>query len=186
MLKPINPIAKKITNGRHIGARHIVLTSLSSLDCIVFKKVIDNIHSKNNINERDAFIYGDEVEKLSSSDEQAFSYEEKGFARLLFDRYAGGALHKGFEFADGEENTFYGQIEPYQLELGVRENVINLPHWRIESNDVLAVAIDGNVIAYYEVVGTQGQSIADEYGIKYKLNKRDDIDYLFDDIDIEE
>lgn len=177
-----NPITKRVTHGRHIAARQIVLSNLSSLDGVVFAKVIDGAE---NINHRDQFIYGDEVEKLSNADEHAFSYEYKGVAKLLFDRYSGGTLHKHSEYADADENTLYAQIEPYTLEMEIRENILNTPDWQIKTNDVIALAFDGNVVGYLEIVGISGQSIADEYGIKYKLNKRDDLNYLLDDIEIE-
>lgn len=183
MLAP-NPITKQVTKGRHIAARQIVLSNLSSLDGVVFAKVIDGIDEVQS--NRDSFIYGDEVEKLSNSDEHAFSYEYKGVAKLLFDRYSGGSIHKHSEYADADENTLYAQIEPYTLEMSVRENILNAPVWQIKPNDVLALAFDGNVVGFLEVVGISGQSIADEYGLKYKLNKRDDLDYLLDDIEIDQ
>lgn len=175
-----NPITKQVTKGRHIAARQIVLTNLSSLDGVVFKKTLDAIDDEQNL--RDSFIYGDEIEKLSNGDEHAFSYQEKGVAKLLFDQYSGGSIHKHTEYADADDNTLYAQIEPYTIENDTRENIINLPDWRTEPNDVIALAFDGNVVGFLEVVGISGQSIADEYGLKYKLNKRDDLDYLFDEL----
>lgn len=173
----INPVATRITKGRHIGARQIVLSSLSSLDCAVFAKVIDEVNTANQTN-RDAFIYGDEVEKLSGGDEHAFEYQAKGIAKLLLDRYAGGSIHKDWGSADGADNIFYGQIEPYELGKAFKDSVLNPPDWQIASHDVLAITLRGDVVMYFEVVGTEAQSLEAEYGVKYRLNKRDDFAYL--------
>lgn len=174
----INPIANLITQGRHIGARQIVLSSLSSLDCVVFTKVMDDIGISEQ-SERDTFIYGDEIEKLSDGDEQAFSYQPKGVAKLLLERYAGGVIHKDWSRADGSENSFYGQIEPYELGVDTKDGILNPPSWKIASNDLLAITFRGDVVMYFEVVGIEGQAFGGNYGVKYLLNKRDDLAYLF-------
>lgn len=173
----INPITERMNQGRHIAARQIVLSSLSSLDCVVFARVIDDVAMPRQ-SDRDAFIYGDEVEKLSDGDEHAFDYQVKGVAKLLLERYTGGAIHKNWDNADGNENTFYGQIEAYELGKEFRENVLNLPNWKVASNDVLAITFRGDVVMYFEVVGIEGQSIGGNYGVKYRLNKRDELAYL--------
>lgn len=175
----INPIATRIANGRYIAARQIVLSSLSSLDCIVFKRVIDEVATSHG-NDREAFIYGDEIEKLSDGDEHAFSYQPKGYAKLLLDKYAGGHIHKDWQEADGEDNTFYGQIEPYSPDKNQQDNTLAPPEWQINNNDILAIAFRGQVVMYFEVVGMIAQSLGASFGVKYKLNKRDDFAYLFD------
>lgn len=173
----INPIASRVAQGRHFGARQIVLSSLSSLDCAVFAKVIDGVAMAEQ-NDRDTFIYGDDIEKLSSGDEHAFSYQEKGVAKLLLDKFAGGAIHKDWANIDSSDNVFYGQIEPYTLDKDFRDNVLNRPNWQIASNDILAIVFDGAVVMYFEVVGIEGQSLVGNWGVKYRLNKRDDFAYL--------
>lgn len=182
MLKPVNPIVNRVTEAKRRAARVKVLTDLSVIECVVFKKVIDQ---PNDTQERPD-LYGD-VEMLGSSDEQAFSYDEKGFAKLLISKFAGGAISKDWSTTDGFEQSFYGQIEPIILNLGRREELLQIPDWNIDSNDVLAAIISPELIIYFEVVGIEGQSLIDDFGTKYRLNKRDDfnfiepfVDYQFD------
>lgn len=171
----MNPIVNQVANGRRVGARSIVLSSLSSLYCNVFEKVIDDV---NDSEQRHDFIYGDEVEMLSKGDEHAFSYKEKGYAKLLFEHFNGGSIYASEEQIDGMEQSFFAQIEPIDADLTGREQLIQMPNWTIKTNDILAIRVTDNYMLYLEVVGIQGQALSADYGIKYRLNKRDDFNYI--------
>lgn len=173
MLNPVNPIVSRVTDGKRRAARSIVLTSLSAMDCMVFAKTIDK---PNNTQERNE-MYGD-VEMLGSSDEQAFSYVEKGFAKFLPVKFTGGSIFKDWSNIDGFEQSYYGQIEPITPDLSRREQLLQIPDWKISSNDILAVIFSPEIIVYLEVVGIEGQSMVDDFGTKYRLNKRDDFAFL--------
>ncbi|WP_417212061.1 hypothetical protein [Acinetobacter venetianus] len=173
MLNPINPIVNRVTESKRRAARATVLTSLSTLECVVFEKIIDQ---PNDTDQRNEF-YGD-VEVLGSSDEQAFSYEEKGHAKLLLDKFAGGAIFKDWSNIDGFEQSFFGQIEPIFLDLDRRQQLLQVPEWKISTNDVLALIFSPELIVYLEVVGIEGQSIAEDFGSKFRLNKRDDFNFV--------
>lgn len=171
----INPIVHQVAGGRRLGARSIVLQNLSSLYCNVFKKVLDDV---NNDEQRHEFIYGDEVEMLSKSDEHAFSYQEKGYARLLLEHFNGGSIYADGEHIDAIEQSFFAQIEPIDPNLTGREQLIKMPDWKIESNDILAIYVKKGFMLYLEVVGIQGQALSHDYGVKYVLNKRDDFNHI--------
>lgn len=173
MLSPINPIVNRVTEGKRRAARAKVLTDLATLECMVFQKIIDQ---PNDTDQR-SDLYGD-VEMLGSSDEQAFSYEEKGYAKLLLVKFVGGAIFKDESNIDGFEQSFYAQIEPIVPDLARREQLIQVPNWSMQSNDVLAVIFSAETIVYFEVVGIEGQALADDYGTKYRLNKRDDFNFI--------
>lgn len=173
MLSPVNPIVNRVTEGKRRAARAIVLTSPSALDCMIFEKQIDQPNTDDQRNE----IYGD-VEILGSSDEQAFSYVEKGFAKYLPEKFTGGAITKDWSSIDGFEQSFYGQIEPIIPDLERRQQLIQMPTWQIKSNDVLAVIITADKIIYLEVVAQDGQSLTDDFGTKFRLNKRDDFNFI--------
>lgn len=173
MLSPVNPIVSRVTEAKHRAARAAVLSSFSSFDCIVFEKQIDQPSLNENRNE----LYGD-VEMIGSSDEQAFSYIEKGYARFLPEKFTGGAISKDMVGIDGFEQSFYGQIEKINPDLERRQQLIQIPHWQIKSNDVLAVVITAERIIYLEVIVPEGQSFIEDFGAKYRFNKRDDFNFI--------
>lgn len=173
MLNPVNPIVNRVTEAKRRAARAIVLSSLSALDCVVFKKVID----QPNDHDQRLEMYGD-VEILGSSDEHAFSYEEKGFARILLENFTGGAIVKDWSSLDGFELSFYGQIEPIFPNLERRQQLIQVPTWNIENNDRLAVIFSPDVIKYLDVIAPEGQSLVEDFCPKYRLNKSDDFDFI--------
>ncbi|WP_151765782.1 hypothetical protein [Acinetobacter colistiniresistens] len=173
MLRPVNPIVSRVTEAKRRAARSSVLTSPSTLDCMIFEKQIDQPNTDEQRNE----IYGD-VEMLGSSDEQAFSYVEKGFAKLLLEKFNGGTIFKDSAGIDGFEQSFYGQIEPVIPDLERRQQLIQVPDWQIKNNDVLAVIITAERIIYLEVVSPDGQAFVDDFGTKYRLNKRDDFNFI--------
>lgn len=173
MLRPVNPIVNRVTEGKRRAARALVLSSPSALHCMVFQKQIDQPNDDQQRHE----MYGD-VEILGSSDEQAFSYVEKGFAKYLPEKFTGGAISKDWASIDGFEQSFYGQIEPIFPDLERRQELIELPQWEIKSNDVLAVIITAEKIIYLEVVSPEGQSFVEDFGTKYRLNKRDDFNFI--------
>lgn len=173
MLNQVNPIVNRVTEGKRRAARATVLTSPSTLDCMVFEKQIDQ---PNNDDQRKE-MYGD-VEMLGSSDEQAFSYVEKGFAKLLLEKFTGGTITKEWSSIDGFEQAFYGQIEPIIPELDRRQQLIQVPDWYFKGNEVLAVIITPEKIIYLEVIAPEGQAFVEDFGSKYRLNKRDDFNFV--------
>lgn len=174
-MNTINPIVHQVAGGRRLGARSIVLQNLSSLYCNVFEKVLDDV---NNQQQRHDYIFGDEVEMLSKGDEHAFSYKEKGYAKLLFDHFAGGKIYADEQHIDSMEESIYAQIEPINPDLTGREQLIQMPNWKIASNDIIAIYVKKDFMLYLEVVGIQGQALGHDYGVKYVLNKRDDFNHI--------
>lgn len=168
MLNPVNPIVNRVTDAKHRAARAAVLASFSSFDCLVFEKQIDQPR----INEHRKDLYGD-VEMIGISDEQAFSYVEKGHARILPEKFTGGAIFKDQNGIDGFEQSFYCQIEPIFPDLQRREQLIQIPTWEIKSNDVLAVIITAERIVYLEVIAPEGNAFIQDFGTKYRLSKSD-------------
>lgn len=168
----INPIANSVVDGRKRLARQMVLTTISAIPAIVFSKRI--IQSED----------GDRMDAwgglgvMSEEDEQAFDYDEKGFAMVLLDQFTGAALNKGLIAVDGADASFMAQIEPFDNETDLFKQYTNTTGWTPESGDVFCLMLSDDFSLWLENVGQQGQTIMGDFGVKYLLNKRDDLAYL--------
>ena len=95
---------------------------------------------------------------------------------MLFDKYAGGIVHKNYGDNIPTEQTLLAQIEPYNIDLGtLSEQITNVPEWRIADGDILGLMIYDGFIVWYEVVGFTGQTVMADFGMKYVLNRRDEL-----------
>lgn len=168
----INPIANHVVDGRKRLARQMVLTTTAAIPAIVFsKRIIDSEDG----DRMDAWAG---LGVMSEEDEQAFDYDEKGFAMVLLDHFTGAALHKGLIAVDGADASFMAQIEPFDNEQDLFKQYTNTTGWYPESGDVLCLLISDEYALWVENVGQQGQTIIGDFGVKYLLNKRDDLAYL--------
>lgn len=173
MRESINPIANKVLDGRRRMARQMVLTTTSSIPAIVFQKKILDTAKGNRLDDS----WGG-LGVMSEEDEQAFDYEDKGYAMVLLDQFVGASLSKSLLAVDGAESSFMGQIEPFDNEQDLFRQYENKTGWTPESGDVMCLLLSKDFALWVENVGQQGQTLVGDFGVKYLLNKRDDLAYL--------
>lgn len=173
MKESINPIANSVANGRRRMARQMVLTAVASIPAMVFSKVIKETEH----GDRQAGVWGG-LGVMSEEDEHAFDYVDKGFAMVLLDQFTGAALNKGLISVDGAEASFMAQIEPFIEDVDLFKQPENTAGWTPESGDIFCLLLSADFALWVENVGQQGQSIMGDFGVKYLLNKRDDLAYL--------
>ena len=176
MLKPIRSESSRIADGRRIGVRTTVLTSLSSISCYVFaRKVIPVVDTE----ERKETIYpGAEV--LSSQEEHATEYEDKGYAKLLFDHYSSGSMYSDMSDITIGDPTFYALVEPFDIADidSTRQMIRNIPDWQPSKGDIFALVVNGSILKWLECLGGGGQSLHSDHGVKYAFNVRDELSHL--------
>jgi hypothetical protein len=87
MLKPVNPVANRVAEGRRVASRSIVLTSQSAVSSYVFRRsVVPAVAGES----REETVWeGGMV--LSDHEEHATEYAEQGYAMVLFDKFSGGS-----------------------------------------------------------------------------------------------
>lgn len=170
----INPIANRVADGRKRAARTAVINGISSIPCFVLEKVIEPINDGIARHEESWGGLG----VLSESDDHAFSYSEKGYAMLLFDRFTGSLISNSGINNEYAEETVLAQIEPFDPDLQGTARISQVPDWRIENGDILALLISDNFYLWYEMVSPSGQTMMANFGEKYTLNKRDDLAYI--------
>lgn len=172
MKESINGIANLVLDGRRRMARIAVLTTVSAIPAIVFKKIL--IQGQD---DPDSDAWGG-LGVMSEEDEHAFDYKEKGFAMVLLDQFTGSALNKGLIAVDHGEPSFMAQIEPFNPELDLFKQYEDKTGWYPESGDAMCLLIRDDFALWVENVGQQGQTLVSDFGVKYLLNKRDDLSYL--------
>lgn len=184
MLEPIRTESNRVTDGRRVAARSVVITSLSAINCYVFsRKVIPVVDNE----QRQETIYpGAEV--LGSQEEHATEYQDKGYAKLLFDRFSGGSMYSDMSDITIGESTFYGQVEPFNIDDkdSLRNMIRNVPDWQPAKGDIFALVVGGEIIKWLECIGSAGQSFNSDHGAKFAFNVRDELAHLEPFISIED
>ena len=173
MLEPIRKESTRVADGRRIGIRTTVLTSLSSVSCYVFARKVIPV---NDAETRQETIYpGAEV--LSSQEEHATEYADKGYAKLLFDRYPSGNMYSDFSDITFGEATFFALVEPFAIadKDNTRAMVRNIPDWQPAKGDIFALVVNGSILKWLECIGSTGQSIHSDHGTKFVFNVRDEL-----------
>ncbi len=153
MLKPINPISNQVAEGRRFASRSIVITNLSAIECVVFRReVIPAVASE----DRDETVWEGGL-LLSDGDEHATKYEKQGYAMMLFDKFSGGSIHSDGDDINSGEAVFYAQIEPFHYEdyESKAQMLRNAPDWKPKKGDIFAMVIDEDLIKWVEVVGVK-------------------------------
>lgn len=176
MLKPINPIANRVAEGRRFASRSIVLTNLSRIECVVFRREV--IPAEENQAREDTIWEGGLV--LSDADEHATEYKKQGYAMLLMDKFSGGSIHSDGDDINSGEAIFYAQIEPFHYEdyESNSQMLRNTPEWKPKKGDIFAMVIAEGLIKWVEVMGVSGQSLHAQHGERYVLNIRDSLMHL--------
>ena len=168
----VNPALHQVANGRRLAARQVVMNTLATIQCQVFRKII----IPNGAAQAEETDLSWNSIARSEQDEPDYEYEEVGFACMLLDRYMGGNILKNNSMVDSEEVTTMAQIEPYDQTLATkREQIFSIPPWQPKEGDIFALLIDEDIILWLEIVGITGQSMMSDFGKKYMLNKRDSL-----------
>lgn len=176
MLKPIRQETNRVMDGRRMAARSVVITSLSAVDCHVFRRKVDPINDQQTRNET---VYpGAEV--LGSQEEHATHYEDQGYAKMLFDHFAAGSMWSDGSDVNIGEAIISAQVEPFNIDdYGViRQMQRNIPDWTPEKGDIFALLISEDTIKWLECIGATGISLPSSHGVKYMFNVRDSLEYL--------
>lgn len=176
MLKPINPVANRIADGRRFASRSIVLSNLSAIACFVFRRqVVEAVPGES----REETIWEGGM-SLSDHEEHATEYVEQGYAMMLFDKFSGGSIHSDGDDINPGEAILYAQIEPfYYADYQNRGNMMrNVPDWKPKKGDVFAMLVADDLIKWVECVGVTGQSLHAQHGERYVLNVRDSLMHL--------
>lgn len=176
MLKPINQVSNRVAEGRRMASRSIVLTSLSSIACVAYRRSVIGAEEGKT---RAETIYEDGI-LLSEHGEHAIKYDDLGYVMLLLDKFTGGSIHSDGEDINSGEAVFYAQIEPFNYDdYGkTRQMLLSIPDWKPTKGDIFAMVVSESLIKWVEVVGVTGQSMHSHYGERYILNVRDKLMHL--------
>lgn len=171
----LNPAVTQVADGRRRAVRSIVMGSLASIPCQVWRKVL--IPNQPATPTGTGFGWSDVA--TSEADAPQYDYEEIGYAYMLIDRFVGAAVLENNSMTDGGEAAFMAQIEPYDPNLtNDRERVASIPNWQPKKGDVFALLISADFVSWAEVVGIDGVSLMPDVGKRYTLNKLDSVDHL--------
>ena len=178
----------QVANGRRLACRSIVLQSLQSIPCFVFRKVILPVPNSQFADRTDETWGGLGVTSDLRFDEHAFDYEPLGHAMMAQEQFIGGAVHDGGMLIQPDEITMAGQVEPYYIESKGRERLVNIPGWQVKSGDLFCLLLGKDNYLYFECVGRTGSSIMADFGVKYVFNQKFDLDFLpaFDESKIDD
>lgn len=171
----LNPAVTQVADGRRRAVRSIVMGSLASIPCQVWRKVL--IPSQPATPTGTGFGWSDVA--TSEADAPKYDYEVVGYAYMLIDRFVGAAVLENNSMTDSGEAAFMAQIEPYDPDItNDRERVTTIPAWQPQKGDAFALLISAEFVSWAEVVGIDGVSLLPDTGKRYTLNKLDNIDHL--------
>lgn len=170
----LNSRTQNVANGRKLGVRRIVMNTLATIHAQVWSKRITYANSNDQTQPLDPLSF--EAIHTSIQDEPNYEYDLKGTACLLFDKFSGGVIHKSYGDIIPSEQTLIAQIEPYDMDLdNLLDQINQLPTWHIAEGDILGLMIYEGFMVWYEVVGFTGQTLMADFGVKYLLNRRDEL-----------
>ncbi|NUF43105.1 hypothetical protein [Acinetobacter pittii] len=173
MKASISSLAKQVLDGRRKVIRQMVLTTTSSIPALVYgKKVLETAEGHRLDNS-----WGG-LGVMGEDDEQAVDYEAKGCAMVLLDNFTGAALNKRSAAVDSAAPSFSAYVEPFNSELDLFKQLLNPVDWTFKSGDIMCLLLNEDSVLWVENVGSQGQTMVGDFGVKYLLNKRDDLAYL--------
>lgn len=176
MLKPINSVANRVADGRRFASRSVVITNLSAIECLVFRReVLPAVEGES----REETIWEGGMQ-LSEHEEHATEYKEQGYAMMLLDKFTGGSIHSDGADINAGEAMFYAQIEPFHYAdyESKAQMLRNTPDWKPKKGDILAMVVSEDLIKWVEVIGVSGQSLHAQHGERYVLNIRDNLMHL--------
>lgn len=172
----------QVANGRRRATRAIVLQSLQSIPCFVFRKVIVKVPDSYFDDRTDETWGGLGV--ASTMDEHAFDYEPLGYAMMTVEQFLGGAIHDNGMLIVPDEATMSGQVEPVVKEFlqvdsrNRRQYFDTIPDWTPQKEDLFCLMIAPDDYIFMECVGKTGSSLMSDFGAKYVFNQKFNLDFI--------
>lgn len=172
----MKPVLENMAKGRRLAVRSIVLTALASMDCFVYRKVLLPVTDGGA--DRHEESWGG-LGAVNTQDDHAFDYVQQGRAKLmLLDRFMGGRVFENNAAVDMQGVPTMALLEPYDPSLPKSSWPCRLTGWEFEIGDLVMARMGQAALLGFEVMDRTGSSAMADYGIKYVLNKRDELDYL--------
>lgn len=167
----------QVANGRRLAARKIVMTTLASIPCQVWRKVIESADIVDPNPEASDLTW--DAVRLSDNDEPEYRYDVQGYAYLLLDKFTGANVLENYSMVDGADTVILAQVEPYDFDLDDElEQIQQIPDWQPKQGDLFALLLDPKLILWLELVDITGQTFMADFGKKYIFNKRDDLTHI--------
>lgn len=170
----LNTAVNRVANGRRLAARRIVMNTLASITAQLWRKNVVYDNDKNSNVPEDGLSF--ESLMVSAQDEPNYSYEYVGMVYVLADRFNGGYVHKNFSMVNPNDVAISAQIEPYDDALEtLAERINSIPDIHLKEGDILGLSVYEDFLVWFEVVSITGQTLMADFGTKYILNRRDDL-----------
>ena len=165
-----------VANGRRLATRKVVMNTLASIPCQVWRK---DVHSADAVqpDPQATGLTWDAV-KLSDMEEPNYDYLELGYAYILIDKFTASWVHENYSGVGEAELPIIAQAEPYDPDLEGLERIAQVPNWQPKQGDLYALLIDEKLIIWLELVDITGQTLMNDFGVKYIFNRRDDLTHL--------
>lgn len=170
----MNPILTQLANGRRIAARSLIMGSMTASDSIIYRKSL--IASPDEV-DRHTDSWGG-IGATTDQDDHAYEYTRLGKAKVMQDKFTGGAMLDNRDMVNPDDSSLIMLIEPYDEELPEDERAITIPDWEPKEGDLVAVLLRAGIAWWLEVVGITGQTLMADNGKRYLLNARDEMTYM--------
>ncbi|GAA5003350.1 hypothetical protein GCM10023206_06980 [Acinetobacter puyangensis] len=169
----LNTAVNRVANGRRLVARRVVMNTLASVQAQIWRKNI--IYDNADISEPlDPLSF--EALAVSQQDEPNYSYEYIGMAYILADKFNGGYVHKNFSMVNPDDVAIFAQIEPYDSSYEqISDQITKIPDFTLNEGDLLGLSVYQDFMVWFEIVSITGQTIMADFGTKFILNRRDDL-----------
>lgn len=166
----------QVANGRRLAARKVVINTLASIPCQVWRK---NVHTADvqSPDPQATELTWDSV-KLSDVEEPDYDYQELGYAYILIDKFVASWVHENNSLVGNMDIPIVAQVEPYDPLLDGMDRIVNVPTWQPKQGDLYALLIDEKLIIWLEMVEISGQTLMSDFGVKYVFNRRDDLTHI--------
>src|SRR5699024_3168352 len=136
----------RVAEGRRFASRSIVITNLSAIECLAFRREI--LPAEDNKSREETIWEGGIL--LSEHEEHATEYKEQGYAMLLLDKFSGGSIHSDGDDINSGETMFYAQIEPFHYAdyESKAQMLRNTPAWKPKKGDIFAMIVSEGLIKW--------------------------------------
>ncbi|SDC29015.1 hypothetical protein [Acinetobacter boissieri] len=172
----LNTAVNRVAGGRRLATRRIVMNTLATVPSQIWRKHVEYSNAQDEATPNSALSF--EALAVSAQDEPNYRYEHLGYAYVLIDHFNGGYVHKNQSFINPSDLSITAQIEPYDENLVTQlEQISNIPDVVLKEGDLLGLMIYQDFMLWFEIVGQTGQTMMADFGMKYILNRRDDLQF---------
>ena len=171
----MKPVLEQVAKGRRLAVRSIVMTALASMDCFVYRKQV--VEATSGVDRHDESWGG--LGPINNQDDHAIEYGLLGRAKLmLVEQFSGGRVFENNAAVDMDSVVVTGLVEPYDHNTPKNLWRCHLPNWELDIGDALMVHLGKSALIGFEVMDRIGSSAMADYGVRYVLAKRDELEYL--------